>query len=323
MEYSSSVYTSEAVSLSVKTILDTDGNGKKSFGAPALPHHMALCRCILFKDSFHSNRLFTANMDLLIDIPIDISAALLAPPNARLGVCTMRSRELARRRSIPMLLGSHKSYAETIYCFPSDLGSVMAFEQLTVSKYSVVVASAMLSFLYQERSQLLDNEMEVLKIALHDASETLDSISGDPHAAGVMQYELLRKAYNEMLLMQNTFVDDFVGPYYFLQGNCVNNTNKGEAAVIETSFGGNFLRRSAWKKNYPWQYCTTNLHFHLFSSQQYGYMDILKQNDSNNYNLVEQHNASAKPGIASVGSSTLESFLPTITLGCPCAHEVS
>jgi len=201
----------------------------------------------------------------------------------------------------------------------------MAFEQLTVSKYSVVVASAMLSFLYQERSQLLDNEMEVLKIALHDASETLDSISGDPHAAGVMefkahQYELLRKAYNEMLLMQNTFVDDFVGPYYFLQGNCVNNTNKGEAAVIETSFGGNFLRRSAWKKNYPWQYCTTNLHFHLFSSQQYGYMDILKQNDSNNYNLVEQHNASAKPGIASVGSSTLESFLPTITLGCPCAH---
>lgn len=326
VEYSSSVYTSETVSTSIKTILDTDGNGKKSFGAPTLQHHMALCRCILFKDSFRSYRLFSANMDLLIDIPIDISAALLAPPNARLGVCTMHSSQLALKRSIPMLLGSHKPYAETLYCFPSDLGSVMAFEQLTVSKYGVTVASAMLSFLYQERSQLLDNEMEVLKIALHDAFETLESINGDPHAAGVMefkahQYELLRNAYNDMLIMQNNFVDDFVGPYYYLQSNCLANNGKGEASVIEPAVGGNYLRRSAWKKNHPWQYCTTNLHFQLFSSQQFGYLDILKQNQSNNYNLVEQENAKPSTNRGAFGNAT-ESFLPTITLGCPCAHSM-
>jgi hypothetical protein len=60
--------------------------------------------------------------------------------------------------------------------------------------------------------------------------------------------------------------------------------------IIPVSVGGNFLRRSTWKKVTAWQYCTTNLNIHLLTSNIYGAEELKSEHDAMNRNVNNSDN---------------------------------
>jgi hypothetical protein len=73
--------------------------------------------------------------------------------------------------------------------------------------------------------------------------------------------------------------------------------------VISIEQGGHILRRSVWKKFTIFQYSTTNLNLHLLMSKYFSFLDI---HNSGDYD----------------GNTRNIHYVPTITLGCPAAHEL-
>jgi hypothetical protein len=93
-------------------------------------------------------------MDVTAEPVIDISQPQLAShenSTSTLGVCALVSEDLfnLRRKANTNTHLHALPYSESLYAFPSTLGTVYTLEQLFVSKYTVSVPKAILHLVLQ------------------------------------------------------------------------------------------------------------------------------------------------------------------------------
>lgn len=119
--------------------------------------------------------------------------------------------------------------------------------------------------------------------------------------------------------LENFFYDDADLTAIILNKLTLSAMNQDvEGNTIDPEVGGNFLRRSTWKKATLWQYCTTNLNIHLMASKFYNFHDVKYKQDRNNHQ--DLFNSPISKSFLNTPSSL--HYIPSITLGVPSAHEL-
>ena len=233
-------------------------------------------------------------------------------PSVTLGLICVQSPNLYAHRCKMEKVIDMKPYAEMTYTFGSKADNSVSLEQLYASEYGLLVSVAVCQFFCQVRSSSIHNELTVCKQKLRNVEKERDIISGDSSNAMISLVEMstsmieaiasidrLKKAVNDLTGifddLVSTKIDVFENSSSCMDG--IINEN-----VIDVEVGGNFLRRSVWKKDSCWQYCTTNLNMHIMTSDFFNNLEIRERR--------------------SIEISRPLHIIPTITFGCPSAHAL-
>ena len=178
------------------------------------------------------------------------------------------------------------------------------------------VAEALVSLWDQERSGYLVDAMESLRGEFSRAIGK-DNVSRDDCV--INHDESTITAFEPFKQLVNTYLkllEDIKEGNDFILSNLkeVHENKKVQNAVISHEVGGNYIRRSVWKKISNWQYCTTNLNIHIMASKLCPFEDLLSgQFDTPADNSGRTSDADNLSDMH---------FAFHITLGCPAAHEL-
>jgi hypothetical protein len=218
----------------------------------------------------------------------------IGPVNISLGLIRVKSKNLYDHRNLFTKMLGMKPYSECFFAFNSTRGIVESHEHLYVSKYSSKVSFIMSSLYYSERKSLVYYVLKKLKDQEDKTTSNNFEELGDIDILSIN--DEIKKKIQNMEIFIESFEDAFT--------QCCGVDKPGGANivgnVIDKDLGGLMLRRSAWKKQLSWQYCTMNCNIHLCSS-------II-----NTFDDISNNKADSDKDI---------NILPTITLGCPAAHS--
>ncbi len=238
--------------------------------------------------------------------PMDITIPLVKNPEVIVGLVKLHSFGLYNHRAWFHKALHVSPYSERLYSFSTNNGMTMSIEQLYASMYSVNTAQALLTLWGKERQHYLEATIQFLKEHLAYELPKLPLSASLPPTEVMIEdnfggsFESLRLAiesiediYQEMQILTTLSLE-----------TC-ENAGQGKALVcnvLSSDVGGGVLRRSVWKKVTAWQYVATNLNVHLLSSKYFSYS--------------EMHSLDADESGRDIH------FVPSITLGCPAAHEL-
>lgn len=226
----------------------------------------------------------------------------------------MSSRTLYQQRAELTKALKIAPYSEIMYTFPTTTGKTLSLEQLYASKYSVSVAQALLNMWQLERNEYIFEIVDKLRAELNKISDNSasepptekgsnrrvsnnrDATAQAIHAMAVAQAAHTNNSTHgggnnpnenttlsriEHLLSAINTIEDFQQLSLETTALVLENCNKMEsgkdlvANVLDASVGGACLRRSAWKKYTAWQYCATNLNFHLLTTKHFTFAECL------------------------------------------------
>lgn len=321
-------------------------HGRSTASGATSGQQSLLAKCVIAKRVFDFKPPLKIKMKVIQPPIMDIAVPQLKEPEVLLGIVKLTSFQLDSYRHWFQSTLKTAPYSEILYSFGSNTGLTLSIEQLFASRYSTACGLAMVSFWYKEREaqyrairdevaehlRRLDAEVHEpasLVLASAAAAMTLSSSAGNglsmsasmaaagssaasttgvslpPHILEEKKKELetARHALESMdeLCVENNELASLVIHEYHNATRGVDVMNN----VIGTEVGGGVLRRSTWKKVTVWQYCTTNLNLHLLTSRVYSFHEVLEAE--------------------TVGSGSQHRRMhcvPTITLGCPAAHEL-
>lgn len=219
------------------------------------------------------------------------------PPNISLGLIRVHSKKLFDHRNLFTEMLGMKPYSESFFAFNSTLGIVETHEHLYVSKYATKVSYIMSSLYYLERKPLVYYVYQKLKE--QEAKATKELGESDVEILGDIDILSINDEIKKKKQKMDNFIQSFEDVYDLCCGGNRIGTSNTVGNVIDQDVGGLQLRRSAWKKQLPWQSCTMNLNVHLCSSIINSFYDVI--------NMTERESDI--------------NVLPTITLGCPAAHS--
>eukprot|EP00599_Poterioochromonas_sp_BG-1_P008165 CAMPEP_0173134596 /NCGR_PEP_ID=MMETSP1105-20130129/1387_1 /TAXON_ID=2985 /ORGANISM="Ochromonas sp., Strain BG-1" /LENGTH=1267 /DNA_ID=CAMNT_0014046427 /DNA_START=161 /DNA_END=3965 /DNA_ORIENTATION=- len=247
-------------------------------------------------------------MKVRVQLPVDIAVPIYKDSEVILGIVKLTSYFINQHRQWLNKSMKISPYSEILYSFGTSSGMTLSLEQLYACRYSTSVAQSLLQLWSAERNDYLIEKTRQMKedfaVSFRDYEPKLratlspnenleDKITQyfEPFQKAIETVEDLWKEMNEISSIILNAYDNFT------QGKEVKNN------VIPVEQGGNILRRSTWKKITIFQYCTTNLNLHLLISKYFSFQEIHNNGDYD-------------------GSSRNMHYVPTITLGCPAAHEL-
>ena len=175
----------------------------------------------------------------------------------------------------------------------------------------------MVSLWDQERSAYLGDGLENLRVefmkALGRENVSREDCVINHDESTIAAFEPFKQLVNTYMKL----IEDIKDSNEFILSNLkeVHESKKVQNAVISHDVGGNFIRRSVWKKISNWQYCTTNLHIHLMASNLFPFEDVL----SGQFDIPANKNSDTTAEAESLSDMHVAFH---ITLGCPAAHEL-
>ena len=182
------------------------------------------------------------------------------------------------------------------------------------------MAQALVGLWEQERSSFFEEALITLRddfsaslggrdVAMRSSHDGCDDLT----IAAFEPYKQLASAYEKVL-------ESVQDSSEFVLSTCqqTREGNKIRNAVISPELGGNYIRRSVWKKITNWQYCTTNLNIHLMTNKLFSFEDVLSGqfdflSGERGETIVERDSEDEQAQVHSAFH---------ITLGCPAAHEM-
>lgn len=294
----------------IKIVVFRQENDKQEFGKKTedLNQQLEIARAIISKKVFDFKNILKIKMKVRVQLPVDIAVPIYKDSEVTLGIVKLTSYFLNQHRQWLAKSMKMTPYAEVLYSFATSSGMTLSLEQLYVCRYSTACAQALLQLWSSERCDFLQDKIRQMKedfaMTFREYEPKLRSTLGSPEnlEEKITQYfEPFQKAIETVEDVQKELqeIHTIILTAYdnFFQGKEVKNN------VLPIEQGGNILRRSTWKKITIFQYCTTNLNLHLLLSKYFSYHDIQQSNDYD-------------------GSSKNMHYIPTITLGCPAAHEL-
>ena len=269
-----------------------------------------------------STPIMKVGMKIRIETPMDFVAPQFKTPEILMGIVKLKSYPLYHTRALLKKSFHIKPYAEVLYSLQTSSSQIMSLEQVYVSKYALSSANAFLSLIDQERYRYLHNSIK----SLNEESQ-LSQIAEEIHksdnsfvialsTSNVQNESNAEATCRAMIDSYTRIIDEYIISHRYILESC-GNCSKGVGItnnVLPIDVGGNYLRRSVWKTITAWQYCTTNLNVHLMTSKQFTFSDIR----SNQGDLEESLETDGHNGITKYRMHCI----PTITLGCPSAHEL-
>eukprot|EP01038_Epipyxis_sp_PR26KG_P012151 gene12151-16271_t len=300
--------------------LENEMNPKEPAKATNLNMQLEIAKTVIPKKLLDTKSVVKVAMQLKVQLPMDIAIPSFKEPEVALGIVRLCSASLAYQRTQMTTNLNCKPYSEVLYSLSTNTGQTFSLEQIYASRYSASLAQALLGLWHKERFEYMmetiyflkeemqitmkENETAVTAVRRHVSGTEAILGSDIANTAGVgvhdsqdslrSDIEVLEEVFNDSLELASMIMDTCDNA---VKGNdLVNN-------VISADVGGGVLRRSVWKKITAWQYCTTNLNVHLLLSKFYSFNDIIHHSDGD----------SSQKGIHCI---------PSITLGCPAAHEL-
>lgn len=269
-----------------------------------LSMQMEVARTVLPRKIFDSKNVLKIKMKVKMKMPVDIAVPLIKDGEVIIGIVklssqTLQDHRLWLRKNIAMT-----PYSEILYSFGTGSGMTLSLEQLYASPYAITTAQALLGLWGQERHYHSDMMIQRLRENIPSHNNLMNTENEAGQLDTLRQVlDNLEEIVQESFLLNNIILQNcqecFVGE---------ETTNN----VLSKDYGGHMLRRSVWKKITTWQYCTTNLNTHLLIDKYFTFREILQQAD-NTANSWNSSYDDTKPPLH---------YTPTITLGCPTAHEL-
>jgi hypothetical protein len=253
-------------------------------------------------------------MKVKMQLPVDIAVPLFKDAEVTLGLVRISSNTLNQHRYWLQKTMKITPYSEILYSFVTNNGVTESLEQLVASKYGTSVGQAMISLLSAERQDFLQDRIRTLKENFANVVRDLDNkarIGSVDASAGdgsvedkvTALYEPYRQAIESI---EEVFQEsNELGSIILANFDNVTQGKEVKNNVIPIDVGGGILRRSVWKKITIWQYCTTNLNLHLMLNKFISHRDA--------YSGIDSDHSNYRGNIL---------YTPTITLGCPAAHEL-
>lgn len=321
------VYRQENPEASLRTGAGTTVDNKHHY--EDLHQQLEIARTIIPRKVFEFKSVLKFKMKVKMQLPVDIAVPLFKDAEVTLGVLKLSSFILNQHRYWLQKTMKITPYSEILYSFVTNTGVTQSLEQLVVSKYGTSVGHAMISLLSAERQDFLQERIRTLKENFASVVRDLDNkarlgggggggsgMDGGAGGAGggsgvdgsvedkvtalYEPYRLAIESIEEVFHESNELASIILNNFdNVTQGKEVKNN------VIPVDIGGGLLRRSVWKKITIWQYCTTNLNLHLMLNKYFTHRDV--------YANVDSENTNYRGNIV---------YSPTITLGCPAAHEL-
>ena len=109
-----------------------------------------------------------------------------ATPTANLGVVILSSPILYRRRMKLINDMKFRPYGESMYCFRTLAGENLVLEQIFASRYSLVVAKAMLQLIIPERRSILSDTKKTVK---NDLKKAIGALKDIPSKAALQELD--------------------------------------------------------------------------------------------------------------------------------------
>jgi hypothetical protein len=273
-----------------------------------LNQQLEIARTIISKKLFDFKSVLKIKMKVRVQLPVDIAVPIYKDSEVLLGIVKLTSYFLNQHRQWLSKTMKLSPYSEVLYSFGTSSGMTLSLEQLYVCRYGITAAQGLLTLWSSERHDYLGDKVRQMKedfaVSFREVEPKLraqlgpgesleDKITAyfEPYQRAIETVEDIWKEGNEISTYILNSYDNFSS------GKEVQNN------VLSVDQGGHILRRSVWKKITVFQYCTTNLNLHLLFSKYFSFVDI---HNSGEYD----------------GSSRNIHYVPTITLGCPAAHEL-
>lgn len=295
-----------------------------------------LAKCVIAKRVFDFKPPIMIKMKVIQPPIMDIAVPQLKEPEILLGIVKLTSYHLDNCRQFFQSSFRTAPYSEVLYSFGSNSGLTLSIEQLFASRYSTAVGVALVSLWHKEREsqyrgirdEIADHMRRVDQLSVlgsHDTSGSananitsqtsmaMTNSASNPHTATLtaavaaledQKKKLIESARQSLEATEEICIENSELSALIIH-EC-HNASRGidvKCNVIGAEVGGGVLRRSTWKKVSLWQYCATNLNVHLLTSRVFSFQEVF---DSD---LV-------------AGNTRRLHCVPSITLGCPCAHEL-
>jgi hypothetical protein len=332
------------IKIHVLRIDNESGNSSTKDGARSGGNTATLlAKCVIAKRVFDFKPPIMIKMKVIQPPIMDIAVPQFKEPEVLLGIVKLTSYHLDDCRKWFQSSFRSAPYSEVLYSFGSNSGLTLSIEQLYASRYSTAVGLSLVSLWQKERDGQYRGMREevaehmrrvdaltILSGVQSSAAQSLASFQGDnsglsavvssmsvspPNTSAgasttaIAALEEQKKKIIESARQSLEAMDEICQENSELLQLIIHeiyNASRGmdvKCNVIGADVGGAVLRRSTWKKYTVWQYCATNLNVHLLTSRLFSFQEVLDAD--------------------SVGGNTRRLHcVPTITLGCPCAHEL-
>lgn len=292
-----------------------------------------LAKCVIAKRVFDFKPPIMIKMKVIQPPLMDIAVPQVKEAEVFLGIVKLTSYHLDDCRRWFQSSMRTAPYSEVLYSFGSNSGLTLSIEQLFASRYSTAVGLAMVSLLQKEREshyrairdEVSEHMRRVDSLTISGSSSdatglasnvsqmsmnaSVNGASAGAASAAILALEEQKKKLIELARQSLEMVDEVCIENNELSALIIHechNASRGvdvKCNVIGTEVGGGVLRRSTWKKVTVWQYCATNLNVHMLTSRVFSFQEVMDSEI--------------------VGGNTRRLHcVPTITLGCPCAHEL-
>ena len=319
---------------------ENEMNYREPSKASNLSMQLEMAKCIIPKKMFDMNPTLKVAMQVKMEIPMDIAVPLFKEAQVILGVARMRSQALYRQRAQFAKTLKMDAYSEILFSFATTTGKTLSLEQLYASKYSVSVAQALLNMWQLERNEYIFEMVDKLRNELtHLSDNGPDEKTGNKRVSGGVDAQTanaivqMAAAQAAHVNAQNSSEDKHLNKIEHLYAaihtiedlqqeslettqlvleNCSNmECGMGLVGnVLDAEVGGGYLRRSTWKKYTAWQYCATNLNFHLMLTKHFPFADCMQPGGA----------GATDPDLDLLGAGL--HCTPSITMGVPAAHEL-
>lgn len=268
---------------------------------------LEIARTIIQKKVFDFKSILKIKMKVKMQLPVDIAVPLFKDAEVTLGMVKLTSFILQQHRQWMTKSFKISPYSEILYSFGTNAGMTLSLEQLYASRYATAIGQSMLQLFSQERHDYLQERIRYLKenfasavkeaevkASQNNGTDTLDEKMGSMFEPYKQAIEAIDEMFHESCELSTIVLN-----------NCENVSEGREVKnnVIPVDIGGGILRRSVWKKITAWQYCTTNLNIHMLMNKYYCFHEIETQMEVD-------------------GTDRNIHYIPSITLGCPAAHEL-
>jgi hypothetical protein len=319
-----------------------DSTSKEPKKGEDLNLQMEVARTVLPRKLFESKSILKIKMKVKMKLPVDIAVPLIKDGEAVIGIVKLSSPQVQTHRLWWKKAIGMTPYCEILYSFGTTTGMTLSLEQLYASPYAMTTAQSLLSLWNQERYYYSQMMIQQLKehfgsMSMIDPDQLRSSAAaGGSGLASFGSNESEDRIANglEPYRPMLESIDDAIQESYQLSNLILESCDlcfNGEEVknnVLPKDYGGHLLRRSVWKKITTWQYCTTNLNIHFLIDKYFTFHELLHDFEHGGNNAPSPSAASVNTGNHAAPSSSASDdtrfmhYTPTITMGCPCAHEL-
>jgi hypothetical protein len=263
------------------------------------------------------------------DDPMDIAIPLFKDSSVTIGIVRMASTAMSKHRESLTRHAGVKPYSETLYSFCTNSGQTMSLEQLYVSKYSVSVASALVALWRGERQSFMKDTMLILqeeyKLSFNEHVERVRSTIL-PGESAEDKTALIFEPFKQTIETIAEILSEEEAIAEVALDSCARSVAAKELVnnVISHEIGGQYLRRSTWKKITAWQYMTTNLNLHMLTSKSFHFSELASAGEEDEVYVRDPKKFSYRSAYSANASNYHQHmhYSPSITLGCPAAHAL-